>query len=148
MPVTLYRIDQDIWDADEQVRIDLARIYSDAPEERIQMPPGAYILTHLSQGFFWAAQFNDRLLGAVAVSPDEQGWRLLDLCVRKTARRRGIGSRLLALVSAEASQFGLVLRVPASQLELADQMLLQRLGYCLTRDGDYFQLDLSGDSGQ
>lgn len=150
MPVTLYRVDQDLWDADEQVRIDLTRIYGDAPHERLKVPPGTFILTHLSQGFFWTARFNDRLLGAVAVSPDERGWRLFDLCVRKTTRRRGVGSRLLALVSAEAAQLGLALRVQASQLELADQVLLQRMGYCLTRDGDYFQLDLSttGDSGQ
>lgn len=63
MPVTLYRVDRDVWDADEQVRIDLTRIYADAPEDRIQLPPGTYVTGQLERGFFWTARFNDRLLG-------------------------------------------------------------------------------------
>ena len=149
MPVTLFRVDQDVWDADEQVRIDLTRIYADAPEERIKLPPGAYLTRQLEHGFFWAARFNDRLLGAVAVSPGDGRWRMFDLCVRKTTRRRGVGSRLLALISAAANRDGVALSVAGSQLTLADQMLLKRLGYQLTRSGDDFQLDLpTGESGK
>ncbi|MGQ7248850.1 acetyl-CoA sensor PanZ family protein [Halomonas sp. V046] len=149
MPVTLYQVDQHVWDQHEQVRLDLTRIYSDAPQERLQASPGAYVTRRLESGFFWAARFNDRLLGAVAVAPADGIWSLFDLCVRKTTRRRGVGSRLLGLVSAEANSQHLKLRVAASQLEMADQVLLKRLGYYLTRDGDYFQLDLpTQESGQ
>ncbi|QEM80178.1 acetyl-CoA sensor PanZ family protein [Halomonas binhaiensis] len=149
MPVTLYRVDQPVWDAEEQVRIDLTRIYADAPENRIQLSPGAYVTQHLARGFFLAARFNDRLLGAVAVYVDGDAWRLSDLCVRKTTRRRGVGSRLMALISAEAGGKGMRLRVDSAQLEVADQVLLQRMGYHLTRTGDYFELVLpTGDSGR
>ena len=148
MPVTLYRVDRDVWDADEQVRIDLTRIYADAPEDRIQLPPGTYVTGQLERGFFWTARFNERLLGAVAVSQGDDRWHMRDLCVRKTTRRRGVGSRLLALISAAANQEGMKLSVAASQLTLADQMLLKRLGYQLTRSSDDFQLDLpTGESG-
>ena len=35
MPVTLHHVDQARWEAEEQVRIDLVRIYEDAPQERM-----------------------------------------------------------------------------------------------------------------
>ena len=108
-----------------------------------------FFASTVSLKIFWAARFNDRLLGAVAVSPGDGRWRMFDLCVRKTTRRRGVGSRLLALISAAANRDGVALSVAGSQLTLADQMLLKRLGYQLTRSGDDFQLDLpTGESGK
>ena len=38
MPVTLHHVDQARWEADEQVRLDLMRIYEDAPQERMPTP--------------------------------------------------------------------------------------------------------------
>ncbi|XKE45835.1 acetyl-CoA sensor PanZ family protein [Halomonas organivorans] len=143
MPVTLDRVDHAAWEADAQVQTDLVRIYADAPAERLSLPPDAFIRVQLEDaGFFCCARFNDRLLGAVAVSPDDEAWWLSHLCVRKTTRRRGVGSRLLALTSAAAHEDGHRLRVMASELPFPDQMLLSRLGYRLTQAGDYFELDL------
>ena len=85
MPVTLQYVDQARWEADEQVRIDLVRIYEDAPQERMPTPTVLpFIEQHLSgQHFFACALFNDRLLGAVAVQEGaDRAWWLSELCVR------------------------------------------------------------------
>lgn len=143
MPVTLYAIDLANWEADAQVKDDLARIYKDAPPERLPARVDDFIRQHLDVGnFFFGARLNDHLLGAVAIAEDTEAWWLSHLCVRKTTRRRGVGSRLLALVSRQALAEGRQLRAPASQLPVADQMLLSRLGYRLTKAGDYFELNL------
>lgn len=143
MPVTLHRVDQAAWEANPQIQTDLIRIYADAPAERLPLPPGDFVRAHLdAQRFFCCAHFNDRLLGAVAVTPDDQAWWLSHFCVRKTTRRRGVGSRLLALTGAAAHDEGQCLRVMSSQLPMADQLLLNRLGYRLTPAGDFFELDL------
>ncbi|HEB03179.1 MAG TPA: N-acetyltransferase, partial [Halomonas sp.] len=52
-----------------------------------------------------------------------------ELCVRKTTRRRGVGSRLMALLGEQAKQEGRVLRIATSSLPLADRVLLSKLGY-------------------
>lgn len=151
MPVTLQRVDQTAWEADSQLRVDLRRIYADAPAERLPAPLDDFVRDHLGAGhFFCCARFNDRLLGAVAVVTDAQAWWLSHFCVRKTTRRRGVGSRLLALTSASAHREGCRLRVASHQLPMADQLLLSRLGYRLAQDGDYFELDVSpkGDGPQ
>ncbi|MFG6176773.1 acetyl-CoA sensor PanZ family protein [Halomonas sp. THAF12] len=144
MPVTLQRVDQATWDADAQVRHDLIRIYADAPAERLPSTPEAFVGEHLAaERFFCCARFNDRLLGALAVSPEDGAWWLSHLCVRQTTRRRGVGSRLLALIGEAAHAEGQRLRVLASQLPMADQVLLSRMGYRLTQTGDFFELDLT-----
>ncbi|WFM71605.1 acetyl-CoA sensor PanZ family protein [Halomonas sp. CKK8] len=149
MPVTLQQVDQAAWEADAQVRLDLARIYADAPAERLPLPVDEFIRDHLTSGhLFSCARFNDRLLGAVAVKPYQDAWWLSNLCVRRTTRRRGVGSRLLALVSESAHAEGRRLYADSAHLPVADQMLLARLGYRLTQDGDYFELDLSPRGGQ
>lgn len=132
MPVTLQYVDQARWDAEEQVRIDLMRIYQDAPQER--MPTSAvtpFIEQHLSERHFFAcAHFNDRLLGAVAVhETDDHAWWLAELCVRNTTRRRGVGSRLMALLGEQAKQNRRVLRIETVSLPLADRVLLAKLGF-------------------
>ncbi|MGR2739887.1 acetyl-CoA sensor PanZ family protein [Billgrantia sp. Q4P2] len=141
MPVTLHLVDQAVWASDPQVQHDLQRIYADAPAERMGVPVAAFLQEHLEAGhFFGCARFNERLLGAVAVKADEQAWWLSELCVRKATRRRGVGSRLLGLVSDAARTGGRELRTLSSQLPVADQMLLARLGYRLDITGDYFVL--------
>ncbi|MDQ7731011.1 acetyl-CoA sensor PanZ family protein [Halomonas sp. SpR8] len=132
MPVTLHYVDQARWEADEQVRLDLVRIYQDAPQERMPTPTvEPFIEQHFAgQHFFACAHFNDRLLGAVAVQEgDDRAWWLSELCVRKTTRRRGVGSRLMALLGEQAKQEGRVLRIETSSLPLADRVLLSKLGY-------------------
>lgn len=149
MPVTLHFVDQAAWAADAQAQQDLQRIYADAPADRLPGAVDDFIHDHLVAGHcFGCARFNDRLLGAVAIRSDSEAWWLSQLCVRKTTRRRGVGSRLLALVSSAAHQEGRQLRAPASQLPLPDQLLLTRLGYRLHDTGDYFELDppSQGDS--
>ncbi|RUR34938.1 GNAT family N-acetyltransferase [Vreelandella andesensis] len=132
MPVTLQYVDQARWEAEEQVRIDLIRIYEDAPQERMPTPTvPPFIEQHLKgQHFFACAHFNDRLLGAVALkeAPD-RAWWLSELCVRKPTRRRGVGTRLMALIVEQAKKEGRVLRIETSSLPLADQVLLSKLGY-------------------
>ncbi|MGO3004634.1 MAG: acetyl-CoA sensor PanZ family protein, partial [Halomonas sp.] len=105
MPVTLHHVDQARWEADEQVRLDLVRIYQDAPQERMPTPTvEPFIDAHFNgRHFFACALFNDRLLGAVAVQEGtDRAWWLSELCVRTTTRRRGVGSRLMALLGEQA----------------------------------------------
>ncbi|WP_235040322.1 acetyl-CoA sensor PanZ family protein [Vreelandella profundi] len=132
MPVTLHHVDQARWEADEQVRLDLVRIYKDAPQERMPTPTvEPFIDAHFNgRHFFACALFNDRLLGAVAVQEGaDRAWWLSELCVRITTRRRGVGSRLMALLGEQAKQEGRVLRIETSSLPLADRVLLSKLGY-------------------
>ncbi|WP_027962018.1 acetyl-CoA sensor PanZ family protein [Halomonas halodenitrificans] len=143
MPVTLYPVDRSACDADAQARTDLARIYADAPAERLPFPPDVFIEEHLaSGGTFLCARFNDRLIGAVALRDDGDAWWLSHFCVREPTRRRGVGSRLLTLVAEAAGADGRPLRAEASQLQMADQMMLARLGYRLDRSGDHYELVL------
>ncbi|MFB9866038.1 GNAT family N-acetyltransferase [Vreelandella sulfidaeris] len=132
MPVTLDYVDQARWEADEQVRLDIVRIYQDAPQERMPTPTvEPFIEQHFNgQHFFACARFNERLLGAVAVhTGEDRAWWLSELCVRKTTRRRGVGSRLMTLLCEQAKQEGRVLRIETSTLPLADRVLLSKLGY-------------------
>ncbi|MGO2581366.1 MAG: acetyl-CoA sensor PanZ family protein [Halomonas sp.] len=132
MPVTLHHVDQARWEADEQVRLDLVRIYQDAPQERMPTPTvEPFIDAHFNgRHFFACALFNDRLLGAVAIQEGtDRAWWLSELCVRTTTRRRGVGSRLMALLGEQAKQEGRVLRIETSSLPLADRVLLSKLGY-------------------
>ncbi|MYL25016.1 acetyl-CoA sensor PanZ family protein [Vreelandella massiliensis] len=132
MPVTLHHVDRARWEADAQTRLDLVRIYQDAPDDR--MPPHTvepFIEQHLkAQHAFACALFNARLLGAVALKEAEDGaWWLSDLCVRKTTRRRGVGSRLMALLAEQAYAEGRAVRIKTASLPLADRVLLSKLGY-------------------
>lgn len=141
MPVTLHLVDKQGWDADAQTRHDLQRIYKDAPAERLHQPVEDFIAEQLAAGhFFGCARFNDRLVGAAAINADSRAWWLAELCVRKETRRRGVGSRLLLLIGEAADAAGCELRVFSSQLSVADQLLLIRLGYRLDAASDYFAL--------
>ena len=143
MPVTLHLVDKPVWDAEPQVRHDLQRIYAEAPAERLGRPTAPFLTEHLEAGhFFGCAHFNDRLLGAVAVEVETKAkaWWLAHLYVRKATRRRGVGSRLLALIGDAARADDHELRVLSGPLSISDQQLLARLGYRLHASGSYFQL--------
>lgn len=145
MPVTLHPVDRGAWEVDAQAQIDLARIYADVPAERLPAPADAFVEDHLAAGgAFLCARFNDRLIGAMALRDDGQAWWLSHFCVRKPTRRRGVGSRLLTLVGEAASAAGKPLRVEVVQLQMADQLMLSRLGYRLDRSADHYELILPG----
>ncbi|MBP5978591.1 MAG: acetyl-CoA sensor PanZ family protein [Halomonas sp.] len=132
MPVTLEHVDLARWDTDEQVRLDLIRIYEDAPKERVPTQEVlVFIEQHLNANHFFAcAHFNDHLLGAAAIQEaSDRAWWLSELCVRKITRRRGVGSRLMALLGEQAKQEERKLRIETTHLPLADQVLLSKLGY-------------------
>lgn len=137
MPVTLHPVDRAAWEADAQTQLDLSRIYADAPAERLPAPPGAFVQSYLADGGrFLCARFNDRLIGAVAQRDDGEAWWLSHCCIRKPTRRRGVGTRLLALVGQAAHEAGKPLRAELDQLQMADQVLLARLGCRIEpRDG-------------
>ncbi|WP_346796360.1 acetyl-CoA sensor PanZ family protein [Halomonas sp. Bachu 37] len=130
MPVTLQYVDQSVWEADAQKRLDLERIYQDAPQERIANSATRFIEQHLAAGHCFAcALFNERLLGAVVVEVVPDAWWLSQLCVRKTTRRRGVGTRLMALMADRAAEERRVLRIATRSLPFADRVLLSKLGY-------------------
>ncbi|MGC3875276.1 acetyl-CoA sensor PanZ family protein [Halomonas sp. GXIMD04776] len=142
MAVTLTEVDHACWLKHSQVEADLARIYHDAPSERLPQVADAFVESHLkSGGVFCCALFDDRLLAAVSVQKKTEAWWLAHFCVRKSMRRRGIGSRLLALIAEAAHEQGKALRVEANQLQLEDQLLLTRLGYRPKASGFYFELN-------
>ncbi|SDM09374.1 Ribosomal protein S18 acetylase RimI [Modicisalibacter muralis] len=148
MPVTLEEIDHARWTADAQANVDLSRIYQDAPPDRLPLAVEDFVRAHLeSGGVFCCALFNDRLLGAVRVYKEPGAWWLSHFCVRKTTRRRGVGSRLLALVAETAREGNSALRVEASHLQMEDQLLLARLGYRLEVSGSYFELNPLASGG-
>ncbi len=148
MPVTLHPVDRTAWEEDAQAQLDLARIYADAPSERLPVPVDAFIQGHLSDGHrFLCARFNERLIGAVAQRDDGEAWWLSHFCVRKPTRRRGVGTRLLTLVGQAAQAERRALRAELSQLQLADQVLLTRLGYRLLQHSGFYEL-LMVEGGQ
>ncbi|TBU99313.1 acetyl-CoA sensor PanZ family protein [Stutzerimonas kirkiae] len=106
----------------EQDRIDLSRIYQDAPGWLL--PPhasaGGLIESALASGQLIAGRFNDRLLGAALLQPDETGWRLSHLCVRGITRQRGVGRRIIeeARRRAEAAGQSLHLCAPTEHQEV------------------------------
>lgn len=148
MPVMLEEIDHARWAVDAQAGVDLSRIYQDAPPDRLPLAVDDFVRTHLENGgVFCCALFNDRLLGAVRVRKEPGAWWLSHFCVRKTTRRRGVGSRLLALVAETARDGNSTLRVEAEHLQMEDQLLLARLGYRLEVSGSYFELNPLASGG-
>ncbi|MCK0713359.1 acetyl-CoA sensor PanZ family protein [Chromohalobacter sarecensis] len=140
MPVTLQEIDRAEWEKDAQVAQDLARIYRDAPAERLPASVERFIDDHFTQGgTFCCALFNARRLGAVAVRRETRVWWLSHFCVRAETRHRGVGSRLLMLIAERAQGEACSPRVPTTVLMMGDQLLLTRLGYHPSADGTYYE---------
>ncbi|WP_233266373.1 acetyl-CoA sensor PanZ family protein [Cobetia sp. L2A1] len=145
MPVTLQMIDHARWQSDEQVRIDLSRIYHEAPLERLPAAPDDFIQSNLSAGHrFCSAFFNDRHIGALLCEDDGESWSISRCCVRQATRRRGVGTRLMALMSLEAAAAGRLLVVPCQGLTVADELLISRLGYIRDPARDGFVLAQDG----
>jgi len=107
--------------ASAQDRLDLAKIYADAPDWLL--PPHAdaeqLIAAGLETGTLIAGRFNDRLLGAALLERNDDCWRLSHLCVRRITRGRGVARRLLDEARRLAAAAGkpLHLKGPDNQLE-------------------------------
>lgn len=72
----------------EQQYLDLHKIWPDqSPFELAKMSKAGDL--------FYAARFNERLLGAAKITVDHNTATLQDFCVREVTRRRGVGSYLL-----------------------------------------------------
>ncbi|WP_311950024.1 acetyl-CoA sensor PanZ family protein [Halomonas piscis] len=137
MPVTLQHVDQTRWAQDPQARHDLIRIYRDAdPACLAPEAAEAFVAEHLRAGNgFACALFNARLLGAVAVTSTADGtWQLSHLCVRAETRGRGVATRLLALVAADARNRA-HRRLGVASPTSAEGALYARLGHEVDGDG-------------
>lgn len=106
----------------EQDRLDLHKIYLDAPDWLLadQVDASTFIADALASGQLVAARFNDRLLGAARLARQAGTWQLSHLCVRKLTRRRAVAERLLSEARRQASQAGAELRLlaPAGHPEI------------------------------
>ena len=104
-----------------QDRIDLAKIFADAPAWLLAPHTDAATLIEaaLASQSLIGGRFNDRLLGAALLQRGATQWRLSHLCVRKITRRRGVGRRLVEESLRLAGEAGLPLHLaaPAEQLE-------------------------------
>ncbi|MBS7662385.1 acetyl-CoA sensor PanZ family protein [Pseudomonas lalucatii] len=114
-----------------QDRLDLAKIYADAPPWLLA-PYGdaqALIQAGLAAGTLLAGRFNDRLLGAALLERHADHWRLSHLCVRTITRRRGVARRLLAAARDRAKATGqpLYLAAPAGHLDIQALAATQQL---------------------
>ena len=107
--------------ATDQDRLDLQKIYHDAPEWLFTPFTEAAQLIDacLQDGSLIAGRFNDRLLGAARLQRHPDVWHLSYLCVRKITRRRGVAERLVREAQTMATQSGAELRLlaPAGHLE-------------------------------
>ena len=111
-----------------QDRLDLAKIYAEAPDWLL--PPyndAQHLLDSLlDSGQLLVGRFNDRLLGAACVTRGADGWQLSHLCVRQVTRRRGVARRLYAEACRLAAEAGQALRWQAPPgLDSALQVILQ-----------------------
>ncbi|SEI50853.1 Acetyltransferase (GNAT) domain-containing protein [Allopseudospirillum japonicum] len=139
MPVVLRKVSSASLNEYPQWQHDLYKIYADAPEQRRQLDASqvpldapTFVDQSLQAGaYFAAALFNDHLIAALRVQEQEDVWQISHLCVRRVTRRRGVASRLLALVAAEAAQVNKSLTSPLYALEMPDHILLQKMGYQL-----------------
>lgn len=80
-----------------QDRLDLLKLYADAPADwQLSAEQTEQLLEDaLAHAELWGGRFNGRLLGAMQLQRDTQGWQLSYLCVRAITRRRGVATRLL-----------------------------------------------------
>lgn len=111
-----------------QDRIDLAKIFADAPDWLLAPYANATALTEagLANQSLIAGRFNDRLLGAALLQRGTPHWRLSHLCVRKITRRRGVGKRILEESLRLAREAGTDLHLAAPKEHLEAQALAAR----------------------
>lgn len=146
MPVLLTHVTDTSDAADVE---QLEKIYTDAQPERLaQLPgvstPAAFVDSILKNPelSFYCGLFNDRLIAALVVSKADDSWQISHLCVRNVTRRRGVGSRLLTLVIEAAKAEGKLIRILSESLMTPDHIILQRMGYTLSENGDCYTLAL------
>ena len=112
-----------------QDRIDLAKIYADAPSWLLApyADAAALIEAGLADRSLIAGRFNDRLLGAALLQRGAPHWRLSHLCVRKITRRRGVGKRILEECRRLAAESANELHLAAPPAQLEAQALAARM---------------------
>jgi GNAT superfamily N-acetyltransferase len=112
----------------EQDRIDLAKIYADAPDWLFapHADGEALVSAGVVKGALIAGRFNDRLLGAALLERFADRWRISHLCVRNITRRRGVAARLLAEARRRAAADNLPLHLGAPSDHLETQALAAR----------------------
>jgi GNAT superfamily N-acetyltransferase len=125
MPVSI----ETVTDPSQQDRIDLAKIYADAPGWLMAPYTDATALIEagLADGSLIAGRFNDRLLGAALLQRGAAHWRLSHLCVRKVTRRRGVGKRILEESQRLTGEAGKELHLAAPAAHLEAQALAARV---------------------
>ena len=124
MPVNVVAIDL----PSGQDRIDLAKIYADAPEWLLAPHANAEALIEaaLASGTLVAGRFNDRLLGAALLQRGKKEWRLSHLCVRKVTRGRGVARHIIAESRRQAGEAAAELHLAAPLGHLEVQALSAR----------------------
>jgi hypothetical protein len=75
-----------------QDNIDLIKLYADHP-----LADNLPLVTEALEqgGVFYAARFNDRILGGLVLTPKQDSWYLSHLYVRNITRRRHVAQDLL-----------------------------------------------------
>lgn len=135
----------------------LEKIYQDAQPERLKLPaaldqhqespllPAQFVQAILDNPTysFYCALFNERLIGAVVIGQQDNVWSLSHFCVRKVTRRRRVGSRLLELIALKGKEQQQNLIAVKQDLVAPDHIILQRMGYQLNEQDDYYQLTTS-----
>ena len=106
MPVFIVKADATTLAENPSWLVDLHKIYAEMLDEEAP----AFIEKTLEYSktqpncWFAGALFNDHLLGAALVVESGNIWQLSYLSVRKTTRRRGVGTRLLSVLTAQAAE--------------------------------------------
>ncbi|GLR62946.1 GNAT family N-acetyltransferase [Marinospirillum insulare] len=133
MPVFLVKADSEALQEQPSWLVDLNKIYT----EVFDASAPAFVAEALTQPNSWFAGglFNDHLLGAVLVTEETDGWQLTHLRVRKVTQRRGVATRLLNLLAAEASKKNLNLCFTDLEANEAGQALVEKLGFEKTPQG-------------
>ena len=158
MPVLLQVVGES---SDPALIEQLEKIYQDAQPERLKLPvslqqkqeqeqrmpltPTQFVQAILDNPTysFYCALFNERLIGAVVIEQQDDLWSLSHFCVRKITRRRRVGSRLLELIALQGKEQQQNLIAAKQDLVAPDHIILQRMGYQLNEQDDYYQLTTS-----
>ncbi len=158
MPVLLQVVGES---SDPALIEQLEKIYQDAQSERLKLPvslqqkqeqeqetpltPTQFVQAILDNPTysFYCALFNERLIGAVVIGQQDDIWSLSHFCVRKVTRRRRVGSRLLELIALQGKEQQQNLIAAKQDLVAPDHIILQRMGYQLNEQDDYYQLTTS-----
>ncbi|QGZ28921.1 aspartate 1-decarboxylase autocleavage activator PanM [Stutzerimonas stutzeri] len=125
MPVLV----ETVTEPSQQDRIDLAKIFADAPVWLLAPYANAATLIEaaLADRSLIAGRFNDRLLGAAILRRGAAHWQLSHLCVRKITRGRGVGKRLIEQSRNQAAEAGKALHLTAPAEQLEAQALAARM---------------------